>query len=170
MIGDVCGRVGTLALVCVVSCTTAVARIPAQGGRRLDSGVIAGGGGAGGAVATVGPPAPTEKAAVLARLARLNRSGRFLFGQENATLWGMYLNGGLVSTNTWFETTARAGRFTSDSEAVVGDAPAVLGVSLGMLAFEPPSWNRRRATAEAIRRQNYSKDLRIAFSLAMVPQ
>ena len=95
---------------------------------------------------------PTDKAAVLARLARLNQSERFLFGQENATLWGMYLNGGLVSTNTWFEATARAGRFTSDSEAVVGDDPAVLGVSLGMLAFEPPSWNRRRATAEAIRR------------------
>jgi hypothetical protein len=98
-------------------------------------------------------PAVTPRAAVLARLARLNQSERFLFGQENATLWGMYLNGALVSTNTWFDSTARAGHFTSDSEAIVGDAPAVLGVSLGMLAFEPTGWNRRAPIAAAIRRQ-----------------
>ena len=48
--------------------------------------------------------------------------------------------------------TARAGRFTSDSEALVGDHPAVLGVSLGMLALEPTDWNRRGAVAEAMRR------------------
>jgi hypothetical protein len=90
---------------------------------------------------------------VLARLARLNQSEQFLFGQENATLWGMYLNGAVVSTNIWFETTARAGHFTSDSAAVAGDDPAVLGVSLGMLAFEPVAWNRRAAIAAAIKRQ-----------------
>ena len=90
---------------------------------------------------------------MIARLTRLNQSGQFLFGQENATLWGMYLNGAVVSTNTWFETTARVGRFTSDSAAIVGDDPAVLGVSLGMLAFEPPEWNRRAAVAAAIKHQ-----------------
>src|SRR5215471_10696392 len=101
------------------------------------------------------PPSPAarSKAAVLAWLARLNQSGQFLFGQENATLWGMYLDGGLVSTGKWFERTARAGRFTSDSAALVGDDPAVLGVSLGMLAFEPTEWNRRAVIAEAIRSQ-----------------
>ena len=97
-------------------------------------------------------PSPA-RAAVIARLARLNQSSQFLFGQENATLWGMYLDGAVVSTNTWFENTARAGRFTSDSAAIVGDDPAVLGVSLGMLAFEPPEWNRRTAVAAAIKRQ-----------------
>ena len=65
----------------------------------------------------------------------------------------MYLDGAVVSTNTWFENTARAGRFTSDSAAIVGDDPAVLGVSLGMLAFEPPEWNRRSAVAAAIKHQ-----------------
>jgi mannose/cellobiose epimerase-like protein (N-acyl-D-glucosamine 2-epimerase family) len=93
------------------------------------------------------------RAEVLDRLGRLNRSGQFLFGQEHATLWGMWLDGGLVSTGKWFEGTARAGRFTSDSAMLVGDDPAVLGVSLGMLAFEPTSWNRRAVIAEAIRRQ-----------------
>ena len=88
---------------------------------------------------------------MLQRLLRLNQSEQFLFGQQHATLWGMYLDGGLVSTGKWFETTAGAGRFTSDSEAVVGDHPAVLGVSLDMLAFEPPSWNRRHAVAAAVR-------------------
>jgi hypothetical protein len=99
------------------------------------------------------PPPPGARAGLLARLARLNQSEQFLFGQENATLWGMYLDGGIVPTSQWFERTARAGRFTSDSAAVVGDDPAVLGVGLGMLAFEPTSWNRREAIAEAIRRQ-----------------
>jgi mannose/cellobiose epimerase-like protein (N-acyl-D-glucosamine 2-epimerase family) len=110
--------------------------------------------------AAAGPAPPAARAepgaaraAVLERLARLNRSGQFLFGQEHATLWGMYLDGGLVSTGKWFESTARAGRFTSDSAALAGDDPAVLGVSLGMLAFEPTSWNRRAPVAEAIRRQ-----------------
>jgi hypothetical protein len=98
--------------------------------------------------------APTSvKAAVIERLTRLNQTGQFLFGQENATLWGMYLDGGLVSTGTWFEKTARAGRFTSDSEALVGDQPAVLGIPLSMLAFDPPAWNRRAPMAAAIRRQ-----------------
>src|SRR5262245_44072253 len=101
------------------------------------------------------PPAPVEpgaaRAAVLARLARLNASDQFLFGQEHATLWGMYLDGGLVSTGKWFDGTARVGRFTSDSAMVVGDDPAVLGVSLGMLAFEPTGWNRRAVVAAAIR-------------------
>ena len=60
---------------------------------------------------------------------------------------------GSCRPNNWFETTARAGRFTSDSAAVVGDDPAVLGVSLGMLAFEPTDWNRRAVIAAAIRRQ-----------------
>jgi hypothetical protein len=103
--------------------------------------------------ASVAATAPTAKTAVLARLARLNQSGQFLFGQEHATLWGMYLNDAVVSTSKWFEATARAGHFTSDSAALVGDDPAVLGVSLGMLAYEPPEWNRRAAAAEAIRRQ-----------------
>jgi hypothetical protein len=99
------------------------------------------------------PPPSPARAAVIARLARLNQTSQFLFGEENATLWGMYLDGAVVSTNTWFENTARAGRFTSDSAAIVGDDPAVLGVSLGMLAFEPPEWNRRTAVAGAIKRQ-----------------
>jgi len=97
--------------------------------------------------------APGARVALLQRLGRLNQSGQFLFGQENATLWGMYLDGGLVSTGKWFDGTARAGRFTSDSAALVGDDPAVLGVSLGMLAFEPTDWNRRAVIAAAIRRQ-----------------
>ena len=104
--------------------------------------------------ASAPPPSPSPaRAAVIARLARLNQTSQFLFGEENATLWGMYLDGAVVSTNTWFENTARAGRFTSDSAAIVGDDPAVLGVSLGMLAFEPPEWNRRTAVAAAIKRQ-----------------
>src|SRR6185295_4522497 len=96
-------------------------------------------------------PAGAAKAAVLERLARITRAGQFLFGQELATLWGMYLDGGLVSTGKWFDGTARAGRFTSDGAALVGDDPAVLGVSLGMLAFEPTGWNRRAVVAAAIR-------------------
>lgn len=98
-------------------------------------------------------PLPPARAAAIARLARLNQSQQFLFGEENATLWGMYLDGAVVSTNTWFEKTARAGRFTSDGAAIVGDDPAVLGVSVGMLAFEPPGWNRRSAVAASIKHQ-----------------
>ena len=107
-------------------------------------------GGGTGAAATP-PPPPGSKAAVTARLLRLSQSGQFLFGQENATLWGMYRNGGLVSTGPWFDATARAGKFTADSEALVGDQPAVLGVSLGMLALEPVEWNRRAVIARAMR-------------------
>jgi hypothetical protein len=92
-----------------------------------------------------------DRAAVLARLLRLNQSGQFLFGQQAATLWGMSRGGRLVSTNVWFDATAGMGRFTSDSEALVGDHPAVLGVSLQMLAFEPVAWHRRTPVAEAIR-------------------
>jgi len=101
------------------------------------------------------PPSSVSpaRAEVIARLARLNQSRQFLFGEENATLWGMYLDGAVVSTNTWFERTARAGRFTSDGAAIVGDDPAVLGVSVGMLAFEPPEWNRRSAVAASIKHQ-----------------
>lgn len=100
------------------------------------------------------PPAGSgPKAALLARLARLNDSSQFLFGQENATLWGMSLDGQVVSTKEWYERSAAAGKFTSDSAQLVGDDPAVLGVSLGMLAFEPVSWHRRPVIAEAIRRQ-----------------
>jgi len=94
-----------------------------------------------------------DRAAVLDRLGRLNQSEQFLFGQQLATVWGMYRNGRLVSTSEWFESTARAGRFTSDSEALVGDHPAVLGVSLQMLAFEPVAFNRRTPIAQAIRFQ-----------------
>ena len=99
------------------------------------------------------PPVSPARAEAIARLARLNQSQQFLFGEENATLWGMYLDGAVVSTNTWFEKTARAGRFTSDGAAIVGDDPAVLGVSVGMLAFEPPGWNRRSAVAASIKHQ-----------------
>jgi len=95
----------------------------------------------------------SDKMAVLDRLGRLNQSGRFLFGQQSATLWGMYLDGRLVSTSAWFDSTARAGRFTSDSEALVGEHPAMLGVSLQMLAFEPVALQRRTPIAEAIRFQ-----------------
>src|SRR4051812_909272 len=98
-------------------------------------------------------PAPGARAALLARLSRLSQSDQFLFGVENGTLWGMYLDGRLTATGKWFDSTARAGRFTSDSAALVGDDPAVLGVSLGMLAFEPVGWNRRAVVAEAIRHQ-----------------
>lgn len=102
------------------------------------------------------PPAATpalDKAVVLARLGRLSQSGQFLFGQQNATLWGMYAKGAVVSTNAWFDATARAGHFTSDSEAVVGDHPAILGFGLDMLAFEPVAWKRRSVVAAAVRRQ-----------------
>lgn len=99
------------------------------------------------------PPAPGAKAALLSRLSRLNQSGQFLFGQENATVWGMSLDGQVVSTKEWYDRSAAAGKFTSDSAQLVGDDPAVLGVSLGMLAFEPVAWHRRPVIAEAIRRQ-----------------
>ena len=98
-------------------------------------------------------PARATRASVLARLSSLNRSAHFLFGQQNATVWGMYLDGAVVSTNVWFDGTARQGRFTSDSHAVVGDDPAVLGVGLDMLAFEPVEWNRRAVIAQAIQHQ-----------------
>lgn len=48
-----------------------------------------------------------DKTAVLDRLGRLNQSGQFLFGQQSATLWGMYLDGRLVSTSACFDSTAR---------------------------------------------------------------
>jgi len=99
------------------------------------------------------PAPPPAKTALVQRLQRLNGSSQFLFGQENATLWGMSLDGQVVSTKQWYERTAAAGKFTSDSAQLVGDDPAVLGVSLGMLAFEPVAWHRRPVIAEAIRRQ-----------------
>ncbi|HEX2657936.1 MAG TPA: glycosyl hydrolase, partial [Polyangia bacterium] len=98
-------------------------------------------------------PAPGPRSALLARLARLTQAGQFLFGQENGTVWGMSLDGKPVSTKTWYERTAAAGHFTSDVAAVTGDDPAVLGVSLGMLAYEPVAWNRRPVIAAAIRHQ-----------------
>ena len=94
-----------------------------------------------------------DKATALDRLHRLNQSEQFLFGEQFSTLWGMYFDGHLVSTNAWFDSTARAGRFTSDSEALVGDHPAVLGVSLQMLAFEPAALHRRTPIAQAIQYQ-----------------
>ena len=97
-----------------------------------------------------GTASTPDKAAVLARLRRLNQSDQFLFGQQFATLWGMYSDGHLVSTNAWFDSTARVGRFTSDSQALVGDHPAVLGVSLQMLAFESAALHRRTPIAKAI--------------------
>jgi hypothetical protein len=100
-----------------------------------------------------GALAAPNKTAVLDRLGRLNQAGQFLFGQQSATLWGMYLDGRLVPTSAWFDSTARTGRFTSDSEALVGDDPAVLGVSLQMLAFEPVALRRRTPIAQAIRFQ-----------------
>lgn len=107
--------------------------------------------------APAGVPAPqpprSPKAALLERLSRLNQSGHWMFGQENATLWGMSLDGQVVSTKEWYDRTAAAGKFTSDSAQLVGDDPAVLGVSLGMLAFEPIAWHRRPVIAAAIRRQ-----------------
>jgi hypothetical protein len=106
-----------------------------------------------GAGAGAAAGAATTRAGVLDRLRQLSQAGQFLFGQEHATLWGMYLDGQVVSTSRWYDATARAGRFTSDDAALVGDDPAVLGVSLGMLAFEPTEWNRRGVIAAAIRRQ-----------------
>src|SRR3569832_2064170 len=103
-----------------------------------------------------GPPplaAGQAKAALLARLARLNQSGQFLFGQEIATVWGLSLEGQVVATKVFYERTAAAGKFTSDSAQLVNDDPAVLGVSLGMLAFAPVARHRRAVIAEAIRRQ-----------------
>ena len=94
-----------------------------------------------------------DRAAVLARLARLNQSDQFLFGQQAATLWGMSRDGHLLATDAWFDATAGRGHFTSDSESLVGDHPAVLGVSLQMLAFEPVAWHRRAPVARAIRSQ-----------------
>lgn len=99
------------------------------------------------------PVASGARTALLQRLSRLNQSGQFLFGQENATVWGMSLGGQVVSTKEFYERSAAAGKFTSDSAQLVNDDPAVLGVSLGMLAFEPVTWHRRPILAEAIRRQ-----------------
>jgi hypothetical protein len=107
---------------------------------------------AGAIAARAGGEGESPRAALIARLHRLTSAGQFLFGQQHATLWGMYLEGGLVSTGAWFDATARVGRLTSDSAAVVGDSPAVLGVSLGMLAFEPADWNRAAPIASAVRR------------------
>jgi len=101
----------------------------------------------------ISPSIAPNKTAVLDRLNRLNQSDQFLFGQQLATVWGMHLDGHLVSTSAWFDATARKERFTSDSEAIVGDHPAVLGVSLQMLAFEPETYNRRTPIAQAIRFQ-----------------
>jgi hypothetical protein len=98
-------------------------------------------------------PSTSPRSALLARLARLTQAGQFLFGQENGTVWGMSLDGRLVSTKAWYDHTAAAGKFTSDVAAVTGDDPAVLGVSLGMLAYEPVEWNRRPVIAAAIRHQ-----------------
>ena len=94
-----------------------------------------------------------DKTAVLERLRRLNQSRQFLFGQQFATLWGMFRDGHLLSTNAWFDATARQGRFTSDSAALVGDHPSVLGVSLQMLAFEPAALHRRTPMAQAVKYQ-----------------
>ena len=66
-------------------------------------------------VATADSPAPRARQALLARLGQLNQSGQFLFGQENATLWGMSLDGRVVSTKEFYERSAAAGEFTSDS-------------------------------------------------------
>lgn len=165
-VGTAACAVTLLVLVGAASCMTAAARstvpagdpatgvaTPVGGAARAPSRkAVASPIGADGSAGEPVPVAPT-KAEVTERLTRLNRSEQFLFGQENSTLWGMYSQGALVSTSKWFETTAQAGRFTSDSEALVGDHPAVLGVSLGMLAFEPTGWNRRAVIAEAIRRQ-----------------
>jgi hypothetical protein len=100
----------------------------------------------------VAEPAPRPRQALLDRLLGLSASERFLFGQQHATVWGMYWDGRVQATSARFEATARAGRFTSDAAAIVGDEPAVLGLSLEMVAFDPPSWNRKRLLAEAIRR------------------
>ena len=100
-----------------------------------------------------GTSSTPDKATALDRLHQLNQSEQFLFGQQFATLWGMHSDGHLVSTNTWFDATARVGRFTSDSESLVGDHPAVLGVSLQMLAFEPAALHRRTPIAKAIQYQ-----------------
>ena len=82
----------------------------------------------GGAPAPPAPPALSAKAALLERLRTLNRTGQWLFGQENATLWGMSLDGQVVSTKEWYDRTAAAGKFTSDSAQLVGDDPAVLEI------------------------------------------
>ncbi len=89
---------------------------------------------------------------VRARLERLSRSGKFLFGQQNASLWGMYLDGRIVPTSDWFERTARAGRWTSDGAQIAGADAAVLGVGIDMFAFDPPQWKRSDLVAEAMRR------------------
>jgi hypothetical protein len=90
---------------------------------------------------------------VLTRLHALNRSEQFLFGVEHGTLWGMFHDGQIVTTNEWFNKTVRAGQWSSDAAAITGDDPAVLGISADMLAFEPEAWNRRALVAEAMRRQ-----------------
>jgi beta-mannanase len=94
----------------------------------------------------------SPREALLARLAAAQQSERFLFGVENGTLWGTYLDGALVPTAEWFERTARAGKWTSDARAIAGDDPAVLGVGLDMLAFDPPAWKRSAIVAQAVAR------------------
>lgn len=89
---------------------------------------------------------------LLQRLNQLSASEQFLFGQQSATLWGMSLDGALVETNDWFARTAAAGKWTSDVRAIAGADPAVLGIGLDMLAFDPPEWHRRDVVGEAIRR------------------
>lgn len=89
--------------------------------------------------------APRE--ALLSRLDTASRSGHFFFGQQHSTIWGMW-NDRVVPTNEWFA----AKRFVSDASALTGADPAVLGVDIGMLAFDPPEWQRRPIIAEAMRR------------------
>jgi Glycosyl hydrolase family 26 len=86
-----------------------------------------------------------------AQLKAVSDAGKFMFGQENATLWGMSENGRRVSTNVWFERGPRKGRFVSDAAAIVGDDPAVLGIGLDMLAFDPPQWKRADVVGAAMR-------------------
>ncbi len=95
----------------------------------------------------------SPKTDLLDRLNRISKNDRFLFGQQNASLFGMSLNGAIVTSDVWFEQTARAGKWTSDTAELTGHDPAVLGIGLDLLAFEPRRRKRRDIVGEAARRQ-----------------
>ncbi len=68
-------------------------------------------------------------------LVDLMTSGRFLFGQQRATLSGIGLNG----MNPWGDNSYGT---EPDSQKLVGDQPAVLGMDVWDFAMKNPSWNQ----------------------------
>ncbi|MCX6129964.1 MAG: glycosyl hydrolase, partial [Proteobacteria bacterium] len=76
-------------------------------------------------------------------LNELINAGRFLFGQQRSTLSGVGEMGG----NPWGD--ERYGT-QADSEKLVGDRPAILGMDVWDYAMKNPTWNQP-AYAQAVR-------------------